>query len=91
MTDLTPKERMAIQRVKMCEQDAAQRACNFQEVNQGLTPELARWAASCSHIFTRWMAMRSLGVRSVIGLVLERTGCLGSARAPRGEHEGDAE
>jgi glutamate synthase (NADPH/NADH) small chain len=53
MTDLTPKERMAIQRVKMCEQDAAQRACNFQEVNQGLTPELARSEAQrcldCRH------------------------------------------
>ena len=53
MTELTPKERMAIQRVKMCEQDAVQRAGNFQEVNQGLTPELARSEAQrcldCRH------------------------------------------
>ena len=33
---LSPKERMAIARVKMREQDAAARAKNFQEVNQGL-------------------------------------------------------
>ena len=41
MTALTAKERMAIDRVKMPEQDAEQRACNFKEVNQGLTEELA--------------------------------------------------
>jgi len=42
MTELTVKQRMAIQRVKMLEQDAKLRACNFQEVNQGLTPALAQ-------------------------------------------------
>jgi glutamate synthase (NADPH/NADH) small chain len=42
MTELTVKERMAINRVKMLEQEAALRACNFREVNQGLTPELAQ-------------------------------------------------
>jgi len=41
MTAPTLKERMAIDRVKMPEQDACQRACNFAEVNQGLTRELA--------------------------------------------------
>jgi len=41
MTQPTIKERMAIDRVKMPEQDACQRACNFAEVNQGLTRELA--------------------------------------------------
>jgi glutamate synthase (NADPH/NADH) small chain len=42
MTGLTIKERMAIARVKMIEQDAKLRACNFGEVNQGLTKELAQ-------------------------------------------------
>ena len=42
MTGLTIKERMAIARVKMIEQDARLRACNFGEVNQGLTKELAQ-------------------------------------------------
>jgi glutamate synthase (NADPH/NADH) small chain len=41
MTALTAKERLAIDRVKMPEQDAKQRACNFTEVNLGLTKELA--------------------------------------------------
>ena len=41
MTALTAKERLAIDRVKMPEQDAKQRACNFKEVNLGLTRELA--------------------------------------------------
>ena len=41
MTNLSIKERMAIKRVKMITQDAKERACNFREVNQGLTPELA--------------------------------------------------
>ena len=41
MTALTPKERLAIDRVKMPEQDAKQRACNFTEVNLGLTQERA--------------------------------------------------
>jgi len=38
---LTNKERMAIDRVAMPEQDAAERATNFTEVNLGLTEELA--------------------------------------------------
>jgi glutamate synthase (NADPH/NADH) small chain len=38
MTAPTIKERMAIQRTHMPEQDCHQRACNFLEVNQGLTP-----------------------------------------------------
>jgi glutamate synthase (NADPH) small chain len=38
---LTPKERMAIGRVTMPEQDPAVRATNFEEVNLGLTEELA--------------------------------------------------
>ena len=42
MTNLSPKERLAIPRVKMIEQDAHERACNFREVNQGLTPALAQ-------------------------------------------------
>jgi len=46
MTNLTIKERMAIKRVKMIAQDAKERACNFREVNQGLTPELAMEEAS---------------------------------------------
>jgi glutamate synthase (NADPH/NADH) small chain len=41
MTNLTIKDRLAISRVKMIAQDAKERACNFREVNQGLTPELA--------------------------------------------------
>ena len=36
--DLTPKERLAINRVKMPEQDAVRRSRNFSEVNLGLTP-----------------------------------------------------
>jgi glutamate synthase (NADPH/NADH) small chain len=48
MSELTAKERMAIERVKMREQDPQARACNFKEVNQGLTPELAiREAQRC--------------------------------------------
>ena len=38
---LTAKERLAIERVAMPEQDAAQRATNFTEVNLGLTEQLA--------------------------------------------------
>ena len=38
---LTAKERMAIERVAMPEQDAEQRSHNFTEVNLGLTAELA--------------------------------------------------
>ena len=38
---LSAKERMAIERVKMLEQDAQERSRNFTEVNLGLTPELA--------------------------------------------------
>jgi glutamate synthase (NADPH/NADH) small chain len=38
---LTPKERMAIDRVVMPEQDATARAGNFREVNLGLTYQLA--------------------------------------------------
>jgi glutamate synthase (NADPH/NADH) small chain len=41
MTELTVKERLAIERVKMPEQDAQERACNFKEVNLGLTEERA--------------------------------------------------
>jgi glutamate synthase (NADPH/NADH) small chain len=38
---LTPKERMALKRVAMPEQDATARAANFGEVNLGLTEQLA--------------------------------------------------
>ncbi|NQU75192.1 MAG: NADPH-dependent glutamate synthase [Planctomycetes bacterium] len=38
---LTPKQRMAIERTKMPEQDASVRVTNFEEVNQGLTAEAA--------------------------------------------------
>ena len=44
MTDrppLTPKERMAIDRVEMPEQDADLRAANFREVNLGLAQQIA--------------------------------------------------
>ena len=41
MADLTAKERMQIDRVKMLEQDAEQRAHNFKEVNLGLSEERA--------------------------------------------------
>ncbi len=41
MTPMTPKERMAIERVKMPEQAAAQRATNFEEVNLGLAEAAA--------------------------------------------------
>jgi glutamate synthase (NADPH) small chain len=41
MSTLTPKERMALKRVAMPEQDADARAANFGEVNLGLTEELA--------------------------------------------------
>ncbi len=41
MADLTAKERMQIDRVKMPEQDAEQRAHNFKEVNLGLDEERA--------------------------------------------------
>ncbi len=41
MTELTAKERMALERVKMPEQDPVERACNFKEVNLGLTKERA--------------------------------------------------
>ena len=46
--DLTPKERMAIERTTMPEQAAQDRATNFQEVNQGLVEAAAiREAARC--------------------------------------------
>ena len=46
--NLTPKERMAIERVKMPEQDPQRRIGNFEEVNQGLTEEQAiREAQRC--------------------------------------------
>jgi len=46
--DLTPKERMAIERVKMPEQDPGRRIGNFREVNRGLTEEQAiREAQRC--------------------------------------------
>jgi glutamate synthase (NADPH/NADH) small chain len=38
---LIPKERMAIERIEMVEQDAGARAANFEEVNLGLTEGLA--------------------------------------------------
>jgi glutamate synthase (NADPH/NADH) small chain len=38
---MSPKERMAIQRQRMPEQDATARACNFGEVNLGLSEQLA--------------------------------------------------
>ena len=38
---LSAKERLAIERVSMPEQDAEERSRNFDEVNLGLTPELA--------------------------------------------------
>jgi glutamate synthase (NADPH/NADH) small chain len=41
MPILTPKERMALDRVEMPEQDAELRATNFREVNLGLTEQLA--------------------------------------------------
>jgi glutamate synthase (NADPH) small chain len=41
MAELTPKERMAIDRVKMREQDAEARSRNFEEVNQGLDEDTA--------------------------------------------------
>ena len=40
-TELTPKQRMALPRVKMSEQDAQQRATNFSEVNLGLAEATA--------------------------------------------------
>lgn len=53
MAEFTIKDRMAINRVKMIEQDSEQRAHNFGEVNLGLTEELARIEASrcliCKH------------------------------------------
>ena len=54
MSELTVKERMAIERCHMREQDARERACNFKEVNQGLTPEVAiREAQRCINCKTR--------------------------------------
>jgi glutamate synthase (NADPH/NADH) small chain len=41
MADLKPKERMAIPRQPMPQQDALERRSNFFEVAQGLTPEMA--------------------------------------------------
>ncbi len=41
MAELTPKERMAILRHKMAEQDPIERAKNFKEVNLGYTIEIA--------------------------------------------------
>jgi len=53
MAELTIKDRMAIDRVKMIEQDSVHRASNFFEVNLGLNEELARREASrcliCKH------------------------------------------
>ena len=46
--EITPKERMAIERTSMPEQDAAARAGNFKEVNQGLAEAAAvREAVRC--------------------------------------------
>jgi len=48
VTSLSPKERMAIPRVKMPEQDPSFRATNFQEVPLGLSAEMAiREAKRC--------------------------------------------
>jgi glutamate synthase (NADPH/NADH) small chain len=45
---ISPKDRLAIERTKMPEQNACARACNFQEVNEGLTLEAAmREAQRC--------------------------------------------
>jgi glutamate synthase (NADPH/NADH) small chain len=46
MTELPLKERMKIMRQPMPQQDAHERAHNFNEVNQGLTEELARMEAN---------------------------------------------
>lgn len=47
-TKLSPKDRMAIERTHMTEQDALARSGNFQEVNQGLSREQAlREAQRC--------------------------------------------
>lgn len=50
---LTPKERMAIQRTSMREQDALKRSANFEEVNQGLDQAAAMLEAQrclqCKH------------------------------------------
>jgi glutamate synthase (NADPH/NADH) small chain len=52
--DLTPKDRMAIERVKMAEQDPEVRNRNFEEVNLGLTKEQAiREAQRCLQCKTR--------------------------------------
>jgi glutamate synthase (NADPH/NADH) small chain len=54
MSELTVKDRMAIDRCHMREQDAQERACNFKEVNLGLTPEVAmREAQRCINCKTR--------------------------------------
>ncbi len=45
MAEMTKKERMAIPRHKMLEQDAAERRGNFKEVNLGYTEELAKMEA----------------------------------------------
>ena len=39
--ELTRRERMALERVSMREQDASQRRVNFEEVNLGYTAEMA--------------------------------------------------
>lgn len=41
MNELSPKERMKIQRHVMPAQVPQERVCNFDEVNQGFTPEMA--------------------------------------------------
>ena len=52
--ELTPKERMAIERTSMPEQDPARRATNFEEVNFGLDEESAvREAKRCLMCKTR--------------------------------------
>ena len=45
MSEMSRKERMAIPRQKMREQDPMERVCNFTEVNLGYTEELARMEA----------------------------------------------
>ena len=54
MAEITPKERLAIPRAKMAEQDAHVRATNFTEVNLGLAQEVAvREAQRCLQCKTR--------------------------------------
>ena len=44
-TPLTKKERMQLDRIEMPERDAAERAASFEEVNLGLTAQMAQLEA----------------------------------------------